>query len=320
MRAFCVEKLAFMNIPEILSNPTKLRALTSLDKAEFDWLCQAFEPVWYRYNAQFTLEGKVRIKPLLKPRKNESLPKIEDKVFFVLYYLKTNSLQVVTGESFGISQAKVSLWFKCLFQLLNKTLEQANLTPLRDGEELGKLCVHLASKVIVIDGTERPVERPVDPEAQKETYSGKKKIHSIKNNLAVNLSGFILYLSQTVAGCVHDKTLCDMDPIKLETEIIILQDTGYQGHKPDKATIVQPKKKPRGIELTKEEKAENQKISSKRVTVEHLINCAKRLRIVKDKCRISSNLFQDLAMETACALHNLRTLFRGRVTVEIGEL
>ena len=35
------------------------------------------------------------------------------------------------------------------------------------------------------DGTERPIQRPKDAQVQKTYYSGKKKQHTIKNNLVI---------------------------------------------------------------------------------------------------------------------------------------
>ena len=64
------------------------------------------------------------------------------------------------------------------------------------------------------------------------------------------------------------------------------QDTGFQGFVlPDK-NIIQPKKKPKGGELTDEEKEINRKIASKRIRVENAISGIKRYRIVKDQLKI----------------------------------
>jgi hypothetical protein len=68
-----------MHIESVLSDTSKLRALASLDKLEFDWLCERFVPEWDSHISRFTLEGKKRKNPLLKPRKNESLPTIQHK-------------------------------------------------------------------------------------------------------------------------------------------------------------------------------------------------------------------------------------------------
>jgi len=72
----------------------------------------------------------------------------------------------------------------------------------------------------------------------------------------------------------------------------------------------QPKKKPKGKELTPEEKAENKIISSIRILVEHIISGVKRCRIVKDVFRNTKDHFADQVMEIACGLHNFRTKLR----------
>jgi len=58
--------------------------------------------------------------------------------------------------------------------------------------------------------------------------------------------------------------------------------------------------------LTTEEKAQNRAISRVRVRVEHAIGGAKVFHIVRDVYRNHKQHFEDLVMETACGLHNLR--------------
>jgi hypothetical protein len=67
-----------------------------------------------------------------------------------------------------------------------------------------------------------------------------------------------------------------------------------------------PTKKPKGKELSEEQEENNRSISSFRVPVEHAINGVKRCRIVKDRFRCHKFGFNDLLMELACGLHNLR--------------
>ena len=88
------------------------------------------------------------------------------------------------------------------------------------------------------------------------------------------------------------------------------QDTGFQGFGPEGITILQPKKKPRGGELTDEEKEENRRINRIRVHIEHVISSVKRYRIVKDKLRQWREGIQDMIMETCCGLHNFRLRYR----------
>ena len=66
------------------------------------------------------------------------------------------------------------------------------------------------------------------------------------------------------------------------------------------------KKKPRGKDLTPEEKKQNRKVSQVRVRVEHSLAGVKRSRSVKDVLRNTKENFSDLAMVAACGLHNLR--------------
>ncbi len=58
------------------------------------------------------------------------------------------------------------------------------------------------------------------------------------------------------------------------------------------------------------DKALNQMLSGVRIVVEHALSCVKRCRIVKDEFRNTKAGFDDLVMEVACALHNLRVEFR----------
>jgi hypothetical protein len=89
-----------------------------------------------------------------------------------------------------------------------------------------------------------------------------------------------------------------------------LKITGFQGFEPANVSTYQPKKKPRKQELSAEDKAENQMISSIRILVEHVMAGVKRCRIVHDVFRNTKAHFDDLVMEIACGLHNFRTTLR----------
>jgi hypothetical protein len=122
--------------------------------------------------------------------------------------------------------------------------------------------------------------------------------------------GKILYLSETYEGSVHDKKICDEEPFEFQQEIELLQDLGYQGHTPKNAVIQMPVKSSKYKKLTEEEKNDNKMKSSRRVAIEHAINGVKRCRVVKDKFRYRRYGYDDLVMELACGLHNLRVDYR----------
>jgi hypothetical protein len=160
------------------------------------------------------------------------------------------------------------------------------------------------------DGTERPIHRPTDPEAQQEYDSGKKKCHTLNNLLVINETCQICFLSQTCEGKASDKSLAELAGSPLPPGSCLDQAKGFQGFFQQGITIVQPTKKPRGGELTPPEKATNRRISSIRIRIEHAIGGVKRDRMVKDNIRLFKDGIRDTIMETCCGLHNFRLQYR----------
>jgi len=152
--------------------------------------------------------------------------------------------------------------------------------------------------------------RPTDTAEQTDYYSGKKKCHTLKNLLLVNTWLTILFLSDTHEGRIHDKALADTTPYRLPPGSRLLQDLGFLAFTPDQVEVIMPTKKPRGGELTPEQKAANQVIARRRVRIEHVISSVKRCRVVKDTIRLVKEGVRDMVMEICCALHN----FRVRIT------
>jgi DDE superfamily endonuclease len=114
------------------------------------------------------------------------------------------------------------------------------------------------------------------------------------------------YLSQTYEGKRHDKKIADEENPTYPEDIGVYQDTGFQGYAPDGVKTFQPQKKPKGKELTPEQKEHNRLISRIRIVIEHIIAGIKRCRIVKDIFRNTKEKYDDLVMEIACGLHNFR--------------
>jgi len=135
-----------------------------------------------------------------------------------------------------------------------------------------------------------------------------KKTHTVKHNIICDEYKTILYLSKAYNGTTHDKKLADEENLVFPEgfQIELLQDTGYQGYNPKNVTIIMPTKKPKGKELTQQQKDTNKEISSKRVLIEHAIGGVKILRIIKDEIRIYKETTRNLIMKIACAIHNLK--------------
>lgn len=151
-----------------------VRSHTGLKREEFEALAEKFGQEWSHYMRHYTWEGKERQRQG-KERKNSVLASIEDKLLFVLYYLKLNPLQDALATTFGLNQPQASQWLELLRARLLATLAKEKVLPERKAERLYRV-LETETKLI-IDATERSVGRSVDNETQKEYYSGKKKPH-----------------------------------------------------------------------------------------------------------------------------------------------
>jgi hypothetical protein len=126
----------------------------------------------------------------------------------------------------------------------------------------------------------------------------------------INETCHVCFLSHTGEGKASDKSLAELAGYTLPPGSYLYQDKGFQGFFLSGITIVQPKKKPPGGELTPPEQATNRRISSIRIRIEHAIGGVKRYRIVKDKIRLLKDGIRDAVMETCCGLHNFRLQYR----------
>jgi DDE superfamily endonuclease len=120
----------------------------------------------------------------------------------------------------------------------------------------------------------------------------------------------VVYLSPTQPGKKHDKKQADEAAIVYPPNATLGKDTGFQGYNPSGVLAWQPKKKPKGQDLSAVDKQLNALLASARIRVEHTLSGVKRCHIVKDVFRNTKVGFTDTVMEVACALHNLRVHFR----------
>ncbi len=283
----------------VKDKPVVLKAMTSLMRDEFEDLYHTFAEVLSDSESPKdpTKGGR---KPIFKDGK--------EKLFFVLFYMKNYPLQEVIAYLFEMSQSRANEWIHILTPVLYKALERAHYLPKRMSDELFTLLTQEGPQELAIDGTERPINRPKDPEEQKAYYSGKQKRHTLKNDLVVGINDrTVKHLSKTCAGKRHDKEIADEAHLRYPPGTPLYQDKGFQGYAPEGAIIHQPKKKPKGGELTPEEEEKNSLISRIRVVVEHVISGIKRVKIVSDVFRNTKDEYDDLVMSIACGLHNLRT-------------
>jgi hypothetical protein len=223
----------------------KFVALTGLTPSEFEGLLPAFRQSYDRlYPSDQTLAGHARQRSSGGGRKG-ALPSPEQKLLFLLVYLKTYPLQVVMGELFDLSQPRVNYWIHRLLPALQAALDSLGVRPERNPRRFA----HSQSPSepepqLIIDGTERRRQRPKNPEKQALYYSGRKKKHCDKNVVIVNAQRQrIDYLSRTYPGKTHDKKIADQEQIVYPPGATLYKDSGFQGYEPAVKQTCQAKKK-----------------------------------------------------------------------------
>lgn len=160
-----------MKYDKVRKTPSQLLSLTGFTEVEFEAFVPAFEQHWNEYNSHFTLGGKPRLR-ISYNRRNSKIPLIKDKLLFILSYLKNNPLQEYHGATYGMSQPQCNQWVHLLSEILLKTLK--TLGELPDRNHLRVKYLTEQCQDLLLDGTERPIERPQDTDRQKSCYSGKK--------------------------------------------------------------------------------------------------------------------------------------------------
>jgi hypothetical protein len=230
---------------EVRGNQRRCLALTGLTPSEFDLLVPAFRRCCERlYPADRTQDGRPRQR-FPGGGRTGALHAPEQKLLFLLVYLKTYPLQVVMAELFSLSQPQVNYWLRRLLPVLRDALDELGVLPERDPQAFA----HSATPPLertrrILDGTERRRQRPKNPEKQRAHYSGRKKTHSDKNLVVADAeSKRIGFLSRTCEGRLPDKSIADQEGIAYPPGTVLYKDSGFQGYEPPVAQTCQAKKK-----------------------------------------------------------------------------
>jgi hypothetical protein len=123
--------MARVRFTDVQSRPTEFLDFTSLTLEEFQQLVPPFEAAFQAHMAAWRLDGKPRTARQFAVYQNCPLPTPEDRLFFILTYLKTYSLQVVQGRLFGMGQSKANQWIHVLLPALLAALRTLGDAPAR---------------------------------------------------------------------------------------------------------------------------------------------------------------------------------------------
>src|SRR5882672_1851282 len=123
--------MASLRFADVQSRPVEFLDFTSVTLDEFQQLVPPFETAFQAHMAVWRMDGKPRIARRFTVYKNCPLPTPEDRLFFLLTYLKTSTLQVVQGRLFGMVQGKANQWIHVLLPALLAALRALGDAPTR---------------------------------------------------------------------------------------------------------------------------------------------------------------------------------------------
>ena len=173
-----------MTFQDRAKKPTPLLAVTGCHLEEFNDLLPYFTKALE--GSKYTLEGKERQNKSTNDQ-NAPLPSSEDRLFFILVYFKQYPSQEMMGINVSLSQPKANLWIHFLTPLLEEALSEAKRMPSRKMNE----CEGDNASVYSHDGVEQEIQRP--KKDQEAHYSGKKKTHTVKNNVLADASCIVIF-------------------------------------------------------------------------------------------------------------------------------
>jgi len=298
-----------LNYQYLLTKKNLFQAVTGFSYSQFQHLLPRFRTA-LRIAEYQRIPPEKRLREIGGGRKSK-LGGDEGKLFFILFYYRNYPTLRLAQLLFELEDSHICEWVHFLSRILFSALGyQLKLPEVRVNSLHGLFTVCPALREFIVDGTERPIQRPKNPQDQQKYYSGKRKQHTVKNQVVINpKSKRILAVSKTVEGRMHDKTLLE------ETGLLLkappgskgLGDSAYEGVRKTHRwlSLVTPLKKKPGKERTIAEKQTNRVLSSLRVRVEHAIGKLKINRILKDQFR-GKLAFADLVFQNCACLYNFK--------------
>jgi hypothetical protein len=310
------------------SNPALIKALTGLLADVFWQLIEDMEARMPEYERQ-RHERPDRQRAVGAGRPCDQPLVI--RVMLVLTYMRLHIPQETVALLFGATQPDVSRDLGRLLPLIAQTIPVPEVWQVVEEEELRTEAevlelTQLADGRALVDATEQSVYRSQDNEKRKKYYSGKQKAFTLKTEFVTDGEHHILAISEAVPGAKHDKKLSDqvrtMDRLPDGCEVDA--DKGYQGldkqvalvvvrnletdeeHQVPRLQVRTPFKKPKGGELTDEQKEFNRQLGSVRVRVEHCIGWVKNWAIIATRFRCAHSIYT-LIMQVVCGFVNLQT-------------
>jgi hypothetical protein len=279
---------------DLCRHPAAFPSLTGLTRAEFDDLVPRFERALGEQRARSSTtrrEGKPRVNaPGAGPRHAHDA---RTRLLMALVWLRVYPTYEVLGFFFGLHKRNAQLNVRAALAALDSLDDFPSDRPDRGRPKMRSAAEVMAAFPqvrLVIDGKEQRVNRPQGYDAQKPYYSGKKKAHTVKVQVAVDTRGRIEAIGPSVpGGANHDLTLLRGSGVLeslAEGEAAML-DRGYVGvgnYYPGVPVVI-PFRASKNHPLTEEQKAFNRLVAGHRIVVEHTIAQLNRFTVLRQVFR-----------------------------------
>jgi hypothetical protein len=254
--------------------PGVFRSLTGLRVAEFDTLVADLRPA-YAAGERERLQRPGRQRAIGAGHPFALAPR--DQLLLAVVWLRVYPTHEVLGYLFGVSDTTVTRLIACWLPLLAAAGRDTMRLPdpgRKRRRHLDALLADTPELAVIIDSFEQRVQRPRDRDAADALYSGKKKQHTLKVQVAIDeVTGELVDVSDSVPGPTADITLVAQSGLlgRLPPGVGALGDLGY----PSLGTLhplgAIPRRKPRGRARPPEDIAYNRAFARRRIAVEHTI-------------------------------------------------
>lgn len=227
----------------------------------------------------------------------------EDEIILTLYYLHHFPTFQVLGINFGVSESTAHEIFHYWLNILRELLPASLLEQVKKNENEYLWVREILTELeLIVDTTEQSIERPSANEKQKNTYSGKKKDYTFKNQVITNPKGNEIVLVKVgERGPESDINIWRKEVKNFDKQQKFIGDKAYQGE----SRIITPQKKPNKKEMPSEIKLENRQKAKKRIFIEHIIRLIKIFSIARERFRLAKNNYEKIIL-TVCGLVRLR--------------
>lgn len=260
--------------------PSVFLKMTGLRVAEFDQLVKDIQPL-YEQAEETRLSRPDRQRSLGAGRPSDLA--MRDQVLLTVIWLRQYPTQDVLGYFFGLHQSNVSRTIERVLPVLERAGRDTMRLPdpgRKRRKSLDRLLADTPELAVVIDSFEQRVQRPTERTEANGYYSGKKKQHTLKSQVAVDEdTGEIVDIGPSVPGPTADMNLLQQSRLlqRLPQGVGGLGDLAYVGidklH-PDGLGAA-PRRKPRGKPRPPEDALYNTAFSRRRIIAENTI---RRLR------------------------------------------